>query len=85
MLRRSRKQARPRGAQLPSPQSTTEEEAGGQGPVPKPSLKRKRSVAPFEPTKMAKTSKELPAVLEINLPDTERGGGFDAVARGWTD
>lgn len=85
MLRRSRKQSRPRGAQLPSPQSTTEDEAGEQAPAQKPSLKRKRSLTPSEPTKMARTSKELPAVPKINLLSAERGGGSDAVVRGWTD
>ncbi|WAO92309.1 Hypothetical protein NCS54_00981200 [Fusarium falciforme] len=85
MLRRSRKQTRPHDAQLPSPQSTTEEEAGEQASATKPSLKRKRSEAPFAPKKAARTWMELPAVSKINLPSTERGGGSDAVVRGWTD
>lgn len=73
MLRRSRKQPRSRGAQLPSPQSTTEEEAGEQAPAAKPCLKRKRSELLFEPTKAAKTSKDL-AVSKIILPSTANGG-----------
>ncbi|RSL49267.1 hypothetical protein CEP53_009209 [Fusarium sp. AF-6] len=83
MLRRSRKQTRPRGAQLPSPQSTTEEEAVEQPRAPKPSLKRKGSSAPFEPTKIARTSKKLPAVSRVNLPSV--GGGAEALTSEYED
>ncbi|KAJ4318383.1 hypothetical protein N0V84_006893 [Fusarium piperis] len=75
MLRRSRKQPRPSDVQLPSPQSTTEEEAGGQPPAPMPSLKRKRSSIPFESKKVVRTSKELSPVAENTLP----------LGEGWPD